>query len=138
MYVHFEPIGHYTNNLALDPNIHTQDTLEDLYQQALSKAKGAKKSDSDDNLAMFPDYIEKGSLHSKRWMQTHQRTKLVSNCKFAVPEQRSTQRRNLIIELFTTYQRIQLDTSNLSVHTAAAAGDLEALIALAVSQNDEH
>ena len=97
VFVHFEPIGHYTNQPALDTNAHTQDSLEELYQQALSNAKGAKKLDDDgNNLVMYPDYIEKGSLHSKRWMQTHHRTKLVSYCNFTMCEQICTQRRNLI------------------------------------------
>ena len=60
-----------------ETNVYVQDTLEDLYEQALSKAKNAKVTDSQ-NLASHPSYIVEGSIEPKRWMQTHERSKLVS------------------------------------------------------------
>jgi hypothetical protein len=76
-------MGHYTNQPPLDADFHSQDSLEDLYQQVLTKAKGAKSVDGALNSAIIqstsiPNYIEAGSLESKRWVQTHERTKLVS------------------------------------------------------------
>lgn len=67
----------------LDINVHTQGSLEDLYQQALSKVKGVSTQHNNKNVASLkssshPSYIEAGSLHAKRWMQTHERSKLVS------------------------------------------------------------
>lgn len=83
LFVHFEPVGHYMNQAPLDEDVHTQESLEDLYEQALSKAKEDRRSEDGQNMAVLkltshPDYIEAGSLYAKRWMQTHERTKLVS------------------------------------------------------------
>lgn len=70
------------NQPPLDEDAHLQDALENLYQQAISKAKHAQSSD--DALkseiirsSMYPNYIDAG-LQAMRWMQTHERTKLVS------------------------------------------------------------
>ena len=65
------------NQPPIESDVYFQESLEDLYQQALSKAKGAKELKSSQDLAMHPNYIESGSLESMRWMQTHQRSKLV-------------------------------------------------------------
>jgi hypothetical protein len=84
VFVHFEPIGHYLYRPTVDTDGQSQEAdLEQLYQQALSRAKVAENLDESQNSAMiqsslYPNYIELGSLHSKRWMQTHQRAKLVS------------------------------------------------------------
>jgi virulence-associated protein VapD len=59
------------------------DNLEDLYQQALSRASMAKNLDNTKfamfQSALYPNYIETDSLEAKRWMQTHERAQLVSN-----------------------------------------------------------
>jgi hypothetical protein len=70
------------NQPPLDEDAHFQDSLEDLYQQAIEKAKHAQSSDdvlksATIRSSMYPNYIDSG-LHAKRWMQTHERTKLVS------------------------------------------------------------
>ncbi|KAL3801833.1 hypothetical protein HJC23_001229 [Cyclotella cryptica] len=108
VFVHFEPIGHYLNQPYFDPDGRSpEEDLEYLYQQALSRAKVAENLDDSLKAAtiqstLHPNYIESGSLHAKRWRQTHQRAKL----------------------------RITLDSAALNVHTAASSGDLEALILL--------
>ena len=71
------------NQPPLDIDVHTQDSLEASYEEALLKAKGAQSQNIDKKTSYhkatsYPSYIEAGSLHAKRWMQTHERTKLVS------------------------------------------------------------
>lgn len=85
VFVHFEPIGHYLHRTSFDTDGQSQEAnLEQLYEQALSRAKVAENLDDIKNSAtiqstLYPNYIEPESLHSKRWMQAHQRAKLVSD-----------------------------------------------------------
>ena len=83
VFVHFEPIGHYLNLPYETDGLSEEENLENMYQHALSRATLAENLDNGENSAtiqstLYPNYIEPGSLHSKRWMQTHQRAKLVS------------------------------------------------------------
>lgn len=107
VFIHFEPLSHST----MQKSIVDEQSLEYLYEQAYEKQKQqCDKDDEECNSRIdlninerAPPYIVPGSLEEKRWIQTHPRAKLSG--KSATP--------------------------NLTAHTAASSGDLEALMEIA-------
>lgn len=103
VFAHFEPLELYLDEQQLQQST-TEDDLENLYQQALVAEKRKTAEAADANIAavkqatLVPYYID-DAMHEKRWKQTHPHAKL----------------------------KITKESITISAHTAAAAGDLEAL-----------